>query len=159
MTPHKIRAERPSNLSFQKLRGAGLTPHFHDERSPNVSLRARVSSRCSPPSLPHYRGPLLFLLPTEYLGYASTAGTSTRARCADAQRRWRCRQARLCVHVHFLCLRRHSLRQALALLKQFPRPRIFFKPAALVRSVGRCLSPAAPAFQSDSGERRHRDDP
>ena len=33
LTPHKIRAERPSNLSFQKLRGTGLTPHFHDERS------------------------------------------------------------------------------------------------------------------------------
>ena len=34
-----------------------------------------------------------------------------------------------------------------------------FKPAAPVSAVGRCLSPAAPAFQSDSGERRHRDDP
>ena len=60
LTPHKIRAERPSNLSFQKFLGAGLTPHFHDERSSNVSLRARVSSRCSPPSLPHYRGPLYY---------------------------------------------------------------------------------------------------
>ena len=35
----------------------------------------------------------------------------------------------------------------------------FNKPAATVSAVGRCLSPAAPAFQSDSGERRHRDDP
>ena len=35
----------------------------------------------------------------------------------------------------------------------------FKKPAAPVCAVGRCLSPAAPAFQSDSGERRHRDDP
>ena len=37
LTPHKIRAERSSNLSFQKLRGAGLTPHFRDERSSNLS--------------------------------------------------------------------------------------------------------------------------
>ena len=37
LTPHKIRAERSSNLSFQKLRGPGLTPHFHDERSSNLS--------------------------------------------------------------------------------------------------------------------------
>ena len=56
LTPHRIRAERSSNLSFQKLRGAGLTPHFHDERSSNASLRARISSLCSPPSIPRYRG-------------------------------------------------------------------------------------------------------
>ena len=37
LTPHKIRAERSSNLSFQKLRAAGLTPHVHDERSSSLS--------------------------------------------------------------------------------------------------------------------------
>ena len=47
LTPHKIRAERSSNLSFQKLRGAGPTPHFHDERSSNVALRALLSLFCS----------------------------------------------------------------------------------------------------------------
>ena len=55
LTPHKIRAERSSNLSFQKLRGAGLTPHFHDERSSNLSefvpLLASFPSSLSRPAV------------------------------------------------------------------------------------------------------------
>ena len=62
LTPHKIRAERSSNLSVQKLRGAGLTPHFHVERSSNASLRSRISSLCSPPSLPPLSRSTVFLL-------------------------------------------------------------------------------------------------
>ena len=80
LTPHKIRAERSSNLSFQKLRGAGLTPHFQDERSSILSefvpLLASFLSSLSRPAV--------FLL---VHSYALTTGTSTRARCADAQRR------------------------------------------------------------------------
>ena len=42
LTPHRIRAERSANVSALKLRGAGLTPQFHAERSTNTSLRARI---------------------------------------------------------------------------------------------------------------------
>ena len=43
-------------------------------------------------------------------GYASTAGTSTMARCVDARRRWRCPLVRLCVLFHFPCSCRYSAR-------------------------------------------------
>ena len=96
LTPHKIRAERSANVSALKLWGAGLNPHFHAERSLNTSLRARISSLSLLPSLPLSCGARRFgILGAEYLrGYASTAGASTRARCADT---------RSGVEVHYSC--------------------------------------------------------
>ena len=88
LTPQKIRAERSANVSALKLRGAGLTPHFQAERSLHTSVRARISSLSFLPSLTLLQRSTLRHTWAEYLhGYASTAGTSTRARCADAQRR------------------------------------------------------------------------